>query len=394
MVNMEKQENNPSTINDLQQLTAAIRDTTDYFLKQAQRQVNASLTLRNWIIGHYLVEYEQQGEDRAKYREKLLKELAKELRKTGSKGFSFQSLYLCRHFYLTYPQIVQTVSEQFQLPDFQKIGIFQTLSGKFQSPDFKEETIFGTLSRKLDKGPFTESRLLVERLSFSHFVELIKLSDPLKRAFYETQTIRNNWSVRQLQRAIMSMLFERTNSSTDKKAVLDSYQAGAEMKPEDLIRNPYLLEFLGLENQSYSETDLEKAIIDHLQTFLLEMGMGFCFEARQKRITFDNRHYRIDLVFYHRILKCHILVELKMETFSAADAGQMNVYLNYYKENEMQEGDNAPIGIILCAGKSEALVRYATTGLSHNVFVSKYLTNLPTESDLQKIIQEEKGKLL
>ena len=164
--------------------------------------------------------------------------------------------------------------------------------------------------------------------------------------------------------------------------------------PEDVLRDPYILEFLGLdEKPSYTETDVEAAIITNLQTFLLEMGQGFCFEARQKRITFGNTHYRIDLVFYHRILKCHVLIELKMEEFTHSDAGQMNVYLNYYKENEVQKDDNSPIGIILCAGKDEALVKYATMGLSQKVFVSKYLVNLPTESQLQKIISIEKEKL-
>jgi len=166
------------------------------------------------------------------------------------------------------------------------------------------------------------------------------------------------------------------------------------MQPEDIFRNPYLLEFLGLEEKaSYTETDLEEAIINHLQKFLLEMGRGFCFEARQRRITFDNTHYRIDLVFYHRILKCHVLIDLKMEEFSHGDAGQMNVYLNYYKENESEKGDNAPIGIILCAGKNESLVKYATAGLAQKIFVSKYMTNLPTEKQLMNIIKEEQGKI-
>lgn len=373
---MENKNDKPTSITNLQQLTSAIRNTADYFLKQAQKQVNTALTLRNWIIGYYIVEYEQKGKDYAKYGEKLLEELAKELKKTGLKSFSNRSLRLYRQLYLIYPQIWQTVSAKFQQDGFQATGILQTVSGEFQDI------------------PFTEANLLLDRLSFSNFVELVKLDDPLKRVFYETQTIRNNWSVRQLQRAIGSMLFERTGLSTDKKGMLDRYQKGAEMKPEDMIRDPYLLEFLGLEKQSHTETDLEKAIIDHLQTFLLEMGAGFCFETRQKRITFDNTHYRIDLVFYHRILKCHVLVDLKMEDFDHADAGQMNVYLNYYKENEMQKGDNSPIGIILCAGKNESLVRYATTGLSHSVFVSKYLVNLPTEDDLRNIIKEEKEKLL
>ena len=190
------------------------------------------------------------------------------------------------------------------------------------------------------------------------------------------------------------MLFERTGLSTDKENVVEKYGNEADLKPEEIFRNPYLLEFLGLEEKpSYTETDLEEAIISHLQNFLLEMGRGFCFEARQKRITFDNTHYRIDLVFYQRILKCHVLIDLKIGEFTHADAGQMNVYLNYYKENEMQKEDNAAVGIILCAGKNETLVKYATAGLSQKVFVSKYMINLPSEKELEKIIQEEQQKL-
>jgi len=276
---------------------------------------------------------------------------------------------------MEYPQIIQTVSEQFQLIDFQKNKIVQ-------SP-----------TEQLGEVQNTPTSLLINRLSFTHFVELIKADSPLKRIFYETEAIRNNWSVRELQRAMNSMLFERTGLSKDKEAVLEKHRKGTGLKPEDVFRNPYLLDFLGLEEKAtYVETDLEQAIIDHLQTFLLEMGRGFCFEARQKRITFGNTHYHIDLVFYHRILKCHVLIDLKMEQFSHADAGQMNVYLNYYKENEKYKGDNPPVGIILCAGKDEALAKYATMGLPQKVFVSKYLVNLPTETELQTIIKEEQEK--
>jgi predicted nuclease of restriction endonuclease-like (RecB) superfamily len=191
-----------------------------------------------------------------------------------------------------------------------------------------------------------------------------------------------------------SMLYERTGLSIDKKAVLENENARGEDLIEDVLRNPYILEFLGLEERpSYSEGDLEVAIINHLQSFLLEMGRGFCFEARQKRITFDNTHYRIDLVFYHRILKCHVLVDLKLEEFNHADAGQMNVYLNYYKENEMEKGDNPPVGIILCAGKNETLASYATAGLPQKVFISTYLINLPSEKELEKTILDEQQKI-
>ena len=208
------------------------------------------------------------------------------------------------------------------------------------------------------------------------------------------EAIQNAWSVRELQRAMNSMLYERTGLSSNKQAVIDKQVNQERLLPEEVFRNPYILEFLGLkEEAAYSESQLEQAIIDHLQTFLLELGKGFCFEARQKRITFDNTHYRIDLVFYHRILKCNVLIDLKLGEFTHADAGQMNVYLNYYKENETNEGDNPPIGIILCASKNENLVKYATTGLPQQVFVNKYRVSLPKEAELQKIIEEEQQKI-
>lgn len=175
---------------------------------------------------------------------------------------------------------------------------------------------------------------------------------------------------------------------------MEKHRAGAGLKPQDIIRNPYVLEFLGLEEKpEYTENDLEQAIIGHLQKFLLEAGRGFCFEARQRRISFDNRHYRIDLVFYHRILKCHVLFDLKIGQFDHSDAGQMNLYLNYYRENEMMNGDNLPVGVILCAEKNQALVHYATGGLAQQIFVSKYLLNLPSEEELKQIVREEQEKL-
>ena len=260
-----------------------------------------------------------------------------------------------------------------------------------QLTDYQTDTIVQSVTEQFIGLPAKE---LLNKLSFTHFVELIKCDSPLKRIFYETESIKNNWSVRALQRAVNSMLFERTGLSTDKQSVLESHRQPSDMKPDNIFRNPYILEFLGLEERTtLQETDLEQAIINHLQSFLLEMGRGFCFEDRQKRITFDNTHYRIDLVFYHRILKCHILLDLKLGEFTHADAGQMNVYLNYYKENEMQEGDNPPIGIILCAGSNETLVKYATAGLPQKVFVSKYLVNLPSETQLKEIIETEQGKI-
>lgn len=378
---MANKNSKTGSTDNLEQLITTIHKTNEYFLKQVQKQVNTAFTFRNWIFGFYLVQYEQQGKDRAAYGKQIYKAIAAKLKSKGLKSLGERNLYLCKDFYSAYPEILQTVSAKSYLSDFQPNEIRQTLSTKSNQKSEQQANAI-------------DPNLLLTRLSFSHFIELIKADSPLKRRFYEVQAIRNNWSVRELQRAIGSMLFERTGLSTDKKAVLQKYHDETEMQAEDIFRNPYLLEFLELEESPfYSETDLEEAIITHLQKFLLEMGRGFCFEARQKRITFDNTHYRIDLVFYHRILKCHVLIDLKMEEFSHADAGQMNMYLNYYKDNEMQQNDNAPVGIILCAGKNETLVKYATSGLAQKVFVSKYLINLPSESQLKAIIEEEQLRM-
>lgn len=327
------------------------------------------------------MEYEQKGSDGATYGEQLYKTIASKLKSKGLKSLGERNLYLCKDFYLAYPTILQTLSAKSFLSEYPISQILQTVSAESKAIVPSQHPVS------------QDANQLLSRLSFSHFIELLKADTDLKQSFYEMQTIKNNWSVRELQRAMNSMLFERTGLSKDKKAVLQKVEKDTNLKPEDLFRNPYLLEFLGLEEKtSYSETDLEQAIINHLENFLLEMGRGFCFEARQKRITCDNTHYKIDLVFYHRLLKCHVLIDLKLGEFSHADAGQMNVCLNYYKENEMHKGDGPPIGIILCAGKNETLVKYATAGLPQKVFVSKYMINLPSEKELTKIIIEEQQK--
>lgn len=376
------------TENNFKALVASITGTSHYFQQQAQKQVNVALTLRNWMIGAYLVEYELHGSDRAVYGQGLFKELTRQLEQQGLKQIRERHLYLCKDFYLAYPQILRTVTAESYLVDFQSDAILRTASAKLPALQAPTETEAAPPAQWA-----TDPNLIVNRLSFSHIIELLKADSALKRAFYESQALQNNWSVRDLQRAMNSMLFERTGLSTDKAAVVRKHATGHGLTPADVFRNPYMLEFLNLaEKPEYSESDLEQAIIDHLQAFLLEMGKGFCFEARQRRITFGNTHYRIDLVFYHRILKCHILVDLKIGEFDHADAGQMNVYLNYFADNEMSDGDNPPVGIILCAGKDAQLVKYATAGMAQQVFVSKYLAHLPSEAELAQFIQDEQEK--
>lgn len=363
--------------NAIEALSESIQLANAYFLNRAQKQVNTALTLRNWLIGYHIVEYEQSGNDRADYGTRLYKEIAQRLAKRGLKSIRERHLYLCKDLYLAYPQILRTLSAKSFLIDFQQPQILRTASAKLPNTGLSD----------------AEMNDLLSNLSFSHFIELLKADTNEKRRFYETQALKNNWGVRDLKRAVESMLYERTGLSRDKTALMVKAEVKRDLTPESLFRNTYLLEFLGLEGKDvYTESDLEERIITQLQNFLLELGRGFCFEARQKRITFGNTHYRIDLVFYHRILKCHVLLDLKIGEFDHADAGQMNMYLNYYKENESETTDNPPVGIILCSGKNEALVKYATMGLPQQVFVSKYLVSLPTEKELQMIVEEEKDR--
>jgi len=354
-------------------------------LGRAALAVNRSLVLRNWLIGAYLVEFEQGGADRAAYGSGLLARLSRDLRRCDIKGVSPDVLERMRGFYLRYPQL--------------RAHISATPSRKLPIPPERSQVeTSAAASRKseaLMPAVLPPERIL--QLSWSHLVELIRLDDPWERAFYENECLRRNWSVRQLQRQIGSLLFERTALSTDKEAVIEAGRAQAPEAPTTLaglIRDPYVLEFTGLaEKPHYRESDLEKALLDHLQSFLLELGSGFCFEARQKRITLGNEHDYIDLVFYHRHLRCHLLIELKVRAFRHGDAGQMSFYLNYWKANEVAEGDNPPVGLLLCSDKDATKVEYATAGLDRQVFVSRYLVALPSPEQLRELIETDRAAL-
>jgi predicted nuclease of restriction endonuclease-like (RecB) superfamily len=360
--------------NNFEELVNNVSHIHEILQGYAAKSVNQFLTLRNWIFGYYIVEYEQNGEDRAKYGENLIGEMASKLTFKGLKGFSISALKNHRTFYLTYPQISHSVIGLLQNSNIQN-NILSDISIKSQS-------VTGELE--------LPSELLLSKLAYTHFIELIRVDDPLQRLFYEVETIKNNWSVRELKRAIGTSLAFRTTMSTNKDAVIAKIKNLKPVTTAEIIRNPYVLEFLDLEEKSeYNESELEQQILTHLQEFLMELGTGFCFEARQKRITFDNEHYRIDLVFYHKTLKCNILIDLKLREYHYSDAGQMNLYLNYYKENEMIEGDNPPIGIILCSDKKDTLVKYSTAGMDDNLFVSKYLLKLPEKKLLESFIKRE-----
>lgn len=378
---------------NLENISVQIENIHSYFNDYANKQVNYAYTLRNWLIGMYLFEIEQKGKDRAEYGEKLYRNLAQKLKDKKIKGMSFTSLHTFKKFFLTYPSIVQTLSEQFQNNENERFVIVQSLIEQFNSSqNIKIQSLIGQFSlEKKEKSIAIENpNLFISKISFSHILEFIKIEEPLQRSFYEIQTIKNCWTVRQLQREINSLLYERIGLSSNKDLMFDKLKNDNFNSFSEIIKSPYILEFLNIpEKAEFSENDLEQGIINHLQQFLIELGRGFCFEARQKRISFNNKHYRIDLVFYHRILKCHILIDLKIGEFDHSDAGQMNVYLNYFKENEMSENDNPPIGIILCSQKDTALVHYATGGLSQEVFVSKYKLQLPTEAELRALIEND-----
>ena len=232
-------------------------------------------------------------------------------------------------------------------------------------------------------------------LSWTKFQELLAIEDPWKRAFFENECLKANWSVRQLQRQIGSLLYERTGLSTNKKAVIERARRQESQETiADLIRDPYVLEFTGLAlRPEYIESDLETALLNHLQTFLLELGEGFCFEARQKRITVGRQHDYIDLVFYHRRLRCHVLIDLKIRPFKHGDAGQMNFYINWWKAHKMEKGDQPPIGIILCSDRENVVVEYATAGLDNKLFVSRYLIALPSAEKLRAFLEADRDRI-
>jgi len=283
--------------------------------------------------------------------------------------------------------IQQTVSVELQTSDNEKVAIQQTVSVELQNN-------LGTLSQELQN---TENRLSVDpiklltNLSFSHFSELLKIDDPLKRTFYEIECIKGTWSVRELRRQINSLFYERAGISQKPEKLIGIVQNSAEKQNfEDIVKSPFIFELLGLKAKDVVlESDLEQAIMDNMQNFLLEFGTGFCFEARQKKILIEDEYFTVDLVFYHRILHCHVLIEIKVDKFKHKYIGQLNAYLEHYKRNEMHDGDNLPVGILLVTNKNSTLVEYAKGSMDNQLFVSKYLLELPNKEELMKIIENE-----
>lgn len=386
-------------------LVNAIEQTQHHFQLLASKAVNVSLTIRNWLIGYYIVEYEQNGEDRAQYGDRLIRTIEKELETAGQKGMSFTNLNLYRQFYLVYPKLGAALPKVIS-----NIGIIQTLSelsfvqnggSIIQTASEQSAAFVIALSGDASNGEGADNvhgysaEKLLQNLSFSHFVELLKLEDPLKRNFYEIECFKGPWSVRELKRQINSLYYERTGMSLKPGVLSEITQQKAEiLSPQDVVKSVYAFEFLGLKaKDAVEESDLETALLDNLQDFMLEMGHGFCLEARQKKILIGDEYFFIDLVFYHRILKCHVLVELKVEDFNHHNIGQLNTYVNYYKAEVMQKNDLPPVGILLVTQKNNAQVEYATAGMNNKLFVSRYLLELPKKEDLEAFVKRELEKL-
>ncbi|HLD44157.1 MAG TPA: PDDEXK nuclease domain-containing protein [bacterium] len=353
-------------------LVQSIIDTHQGCLGRATKAVNVNLTLRNWLIGYYIQEYTKKGVDRATYGERLVEKLSVVLEKRNVPRCDRRELYRYCQFYITYPQIVESLPPQFKLQIIAKT---------------KNSKIVDSVTPQLCLG----GKQLLETLSFTHFAELLNVDDSLKRVFYEHECLRGNWSVRELKRQIDSLYYERCGLSKNKqKLVTIVCTQSGRTQPEDVIRDPYVFEFLGIKPQEVmDESTLETALLNKLQSFLLELGHGFCFEARQKRIPIDDEFFYVDLVFYHRVLKCHILIEMKTTGFSHENLGQLNTYVNWYRKHEMSDGDNPPIGILLCTRKNQALVEYAKAGITNKLFVSRYQLLLPKKEEIQKYLTDQ-----
>ncbi|MCK4304338.1 MAG: DUF1016 family protein [Candidatus Eisenbacteria sp.] len=368
---------------DFESLVELCHKTHEETQGRAARSVDLALVVRNWLFGWYIVEFEQNGADRAEYGVELINKLADKL---AIKGCSRRGLALSRKFYRCHSEILQTLSAEshIELPG-KALGVSLAASDQSLTAHLGQPGILQTLSAEL-------AQQFV--LGWSHHVALLTIDNPDERRFYEIEAAQNQWSVRELERQIASSLFERLALSRDKEEIRTLSRQGQVIeKAADLIKNPMVLEFLGLEEKpAYSESDLESAIIDRLGNFLLELGKGFLFEARQKRFTFDNDHFYVDLVFYNRLLRCYVLIDLKRDKLAHRDLGQMQMYVNYF-DRFVKTADELPtIGILLAHRKNDALVEL-TLPKDANIFASKYQLYLPSKEELKAQLEKIQAEL-
>lgn len=361
------------TLHSFNDLASIVQTTHDAAQSSAVKAINRMQTMRNWLIGYYIVEFEQHGKDRAEYGTQLLKKLEE---RVDRKGLTTTLFKWARKFYRLYPQMMEN------LP----IPICATVMHQLQPIENKEDTISASMTHQF----VTPGKTIISHLSFTHLREIMTLDDPLARYFYEQECIKCTWSVRELRRQISTNLYVRAGISANPEKLLSLPSVQGHDSAELQIRQPFTFEFLGLKAQEVvDEHDLEDALISHLQEFILELGKGFCLEARQKRIIIDDEYYYPDLVFYNRILHCGVIIELKNEEFSYENFGQLNAYVSHYRENEMQPGDNPPIGILLCTRKGKKMVEYALAGMDNNLFVSTYMLQLPDKKTLEEFLLKQ-----
>jgi predicted nuclease of restriction endonuclease-like (RecB) superfamily len=366
-------------MSEFENLATTFQVTQDALLRHSARAVDSALVVRNWLFGWYLVEFENASASRADlYGKELINKLAKRLKEKGLQGISPTNLRKFREFFQAYPEIQRATS----VTSLAGLG-----SPSFLQDSASTEKIQQTLSvesfQSMRQAAFTQIASSLP-LGWSHYVELLTLEDPSERSFYEIEAASNQWSVRELQRQIASSLYQRLALSRDTNEIHRLAVEGQVVeKAADLIKNPIVLEFLGLQDRPhYSEGELESAIIDQLESFLLELGKGFLFEARQKRFTFDNDHFRVDLVFYNRLLRCYVLVDLKRDKLTHQDLGQMQMYVNYFDRHVKLSEELPTIGILLCHRKNDALVEL-TLPPNANIFASKYQLYLPSKEELK-----------
>ena len=362
-------------------LIGGIAELLEAARRTAARTVNALMTATYWEIGRRIVEFEQGGEKRAEYGEALLQRLAQDLNAKFGRGFSYPNVNKFRQFYLAFPSA----------------NILSTPSIE------STESILSTPSIELrrQKSQAPSGQLAVRNLSarfplpWSHYVRLLSVKNALAREFYHTEALRGGWSVRQLDRQVASQFYERTAASRNKNAMLRkgvAARAEDSISADEEVRDPLVLEFLGLKDE-YSETDLEEALLRHLENFLLELGGDFAFVGRQRRLRIGGEWYRIDLLFFHRKLRCLVVIDLKVGKFTHADAGQMHLYLNYAREHWTQADENPPVGLILCAEKDDAIAKYALEGLPNKVLAREYKLALPDEKRLATEIEKTRDLL-
>lgn len=378
---------------DFDILVNHIQQTSNILQQEIYVAINKAITCRAWLTGFYIVEYEQNGKDRAKYGEHLLQKLSKRL---GEKSFGLSSLKNYRLFYLYYPNlkdiIINHISNSYKNEYFLELtdSITKSQSAIDQLTTTSNNIIISYGNGEININP----HLLFTRLSYTHIIQLLHLDNNLQRTFYAAESIRGTWSVRELKRQIDTNYFVRSGWSENPQLLSNSIKKRNEQQQIEFdIKSPYYFEFLGLSHKDViDENDLESAIISNLKNFILELGMGFCLEEEQKRLLIDDRYYKVDLVFYHRILKCHCIVELKAHRLDYSDIAQINMYIEYYRKNYMQEDDNPPIGLLLCTEYGKEMVEYLTPFINKQVFIAKYELQLPSVEKIRKFIIDENKK--